>query len=63
MKDAIHDGVASGEFSCTYPEDAARAISSLCVSIASWDRPDGPLTADDVVARHVQFARAMVGAT
>ena len=63
IEDAIRDGVASGEFSCTYPEDAARAISSLCVSIASWYRPDGPLTADDVVARHVQFARAMVGAT
>ena len=63
IEDAIHDGVASGAFTCAYPEDAARAISSLCVSIASWYRPDGPLTADDVVARHVQFARAMVGAT
>lgn len=62
LEDAIRDGVASGEFTCAYPEDAARAISSLCVSIASWYRVDGPLSADDVVARHVGFARAMVGA-
>lgn len=62
IEDAIRDGVASGEFTCAYPEDAARAIASLCVSIASWYRPDGPLTADDVVERHQIFARSMVGA-
>lgn len=62
IEDAIHAGVESGEFSCTHPEDAARALASLCVSIASWYRPDGPLSADDVVARHLEFARGMVGA-
>lgn len=62
LEDAIRAGVDSGDFSCRHPEDAARAISSLCVSIASWYRPDGPLSSDDVVARHLEFARAMVGA-
>lgn len=62
LEDAIRSGIAAGEFTCGHPEDAARAISSLCVSIASWYRPDGPLAADDVVARHLDFARAMVGA-
>ncbi|MBB1011305.1 TetR family transcriptional regulator [Dietzia kunjamensis] len=62
LEDAIRAGVDSGEFSCAHPEDAARAIASLCVSIASWYRPDGPLSADDVVARHLEFARGMVGA-
>ena len=62
LEDAIRSGVAAGEFTCAYPEDAARAISSLCVSIASWYRPDGPLSADDVVARHLSFARGIVGA-
>lgn len=62
IEDAIRAGVDAGEFSCTHPEDAARAIASLCVSIASWYRPDGPLSADDVVARHLEFARGMVGA-
>lgn len=62
LENAIQAGVDSGVFSCAHPEDAARAIASLCVSIASWYRPDGPLTADIVVARHLDFARAMVGA-
>jgi AcrR family transcriptional regulator len=63
IEKTIRSGVDSGDFACEHPEDAARAISSLCVSIASWYRPDGPLTADDVVARHLDFARAMVGAS
>lgn len=62
IEDAVRAGVESGDFACEHPEDAARAISSLCVSIASWYRPDGPLAADDVVARHLDFARGMVGA-
>ncbi|MGF0130114.1 MULTISPECIES: TetR/AcrR family transcriptional regulator [Dietzia] len=63
IEDAIRAGVESGDFACEFPEDAARAIASLCVSIANWYRPDGPLSADDVVCRHVEFARRMVGAT
>lgn len=62
IEDTIRTGVNSGDFACAHPVDAARAISSLCVSIASWYRPDGPLDADDVVARHLEFARGMVGA-
>ena len=62
LEEAIRAGVDSGDFTCEYPEDAARAIASLCVSIASWYRPDGPSTADEVVARHLEFALGMVGA-
>lgn len=62
IEHAIRGGVASGDFTCEHPEDAARAIASLCVSIASWYRPDGPLSADEVAARYVGYARAMVGA-
>lgn len=62
IEDVVWAGVESGDFASAYPEDAARAVSSLCVSIASWYRPDGPLTADDVVTRHLDFARGMVGA-
>lgn len=60
---AVSDGVEAGEFTCDYPADAARAISSLCVSIASWYRPDGPLTPDQIVDRHLAFALGMVGAS
>ena len=62
VEDAIRVGVASGDFTCEHPGDAARAIASLCVSIASWYRPDGPLSADEVAARHLGYARAIVGA-
>ncbi len=63
LADAISDGVAAGSFATPYPEDAARAISSLCVSIASWYQPDGPLADDDIVERHLDFARRIVGAS
>lgn len=63
IEDAIRGGVATGDFTCDHPEDAARAIASLCVSIASWYRPDGPLSADVVAERHLGYARAVVGAT
>ena len=59
---AIRDGVAAGDFDCPHPADAARAVSSLCVSIASWYRPDGPISADEIVERHLGFARGIVGA-
>lgn len=58
---AIAEGVTDGSFTSAYPADAARAISSLCVSIASWYQPSGPLTQDDVVDRHLDFARRIVG--
>lgn len=62
LESAITDGVADGSFTSGYPADAARAVSSLCVSIASWYQPDGPLSQDEVVERHLDFARRIVGA-
>ncbi|WP_185989954.1 TetR/AcrR family transcriptional regulator [Janibacter cremeus] len=62
LEAAISDGVADGSFVSAYPADAARAVSSLCVSIATWYRPDGPLTEDEVIERHLDFARRIVGA-
>lgn len=62
IEDVVRAGVEAGEFACEYPSDAARAVASLCVSIASWYRVDGPFTADEVVARYLTFARSLVGA-
>lgn len=61
LEAAIADGVADGSFVSSYPADAARAVSSLCVSIATWHQPEGPLTEDEVVERHLDFARRIVG--
>lgn len=63
IEDAIARGVAEGTFSCPHPDDAARAISSLCVSISTWYRPDGPYPTDAVVSRYLGYSRAIAGAT
>lgn len=61
LKNAIADGVTDGSFVANYPADSARAVASLCVSIASWYRPDGPLTEDEIVDMYLAFARRLVG--
>lgn len=62
IAEAIRDAVAAGRFDCAHPRDAARAVSSLCVSTSDWYRADGPLSADDIVDRYLGFARAIAGA-
>ncbi|MEP9362135.1 TetR family transcriptional regulator [Nocardioides sp. CN2-186] len=41
-----------------------RAIATMCTSLPSWFRNDGPLTAEDVAKQYVAFAMALLeGAT
>lgn len=56
----IERGRAQDLFSTPFPRDAARAILTMCVGIASWYKPDGPLDADDLVARYLDFAQIIV---
>lgn len=56
----VGEGAADGVFRTPYPEDAARAVASLCVGVASWYRDDGPLTPDELVRRHLELARGLV---
>lgn len=58
----VEEGCAAGVFSTPFPADASRAVAVLCVGAASWFRPSGPLPVDELVARHVVLARALVGA-
>lgn len=62
LREIIEQGIGERVFSCEYPNDAARAVSSLCVSVASWYRPNGPLSAAEVIARYKIFAFGIVGA-
>ena len=62
LEDAVSGGVAAGVLAAEHPDEVARAISSLCVGVASWYRPDGPLTPDQIVSRHLVLARRMAGA-
>lgn len=58
----VADGVASGAFVTPDPKDAGRAVATMCVSVAQWYSPDGPLTPDGLVPRYLDIARRMVGA-
>ena len=63
MVDAVvREGVESGEFHTDYPQDASRAVTTMCVAVATWYRPDGGLSADEIVRRYLTIARAAVGA-
>lgn len=63
ITDIVSAGCSSGDFATSYPEDAARAVATLCVGVASWYRDDGPLEPDQLVSRHLELARALVGGT
>lgn len=61
IDDVVAAGVAAGVFTVPYPEDAARAIATMCIGVSSWYRPDGSLSADELIARNLTLARMMVG--
>lgn len=54
-------GAEAGVFRTPYPLDAARAVATLCVGVASWYREDGELAPDELVRRHLVLARSLVG--
>ncbi|PTR23568.1 TetR family transcriptional regulator [Rhodococcus sp. OK519] len=58
----VQEGAAAGEFRTSYPGDASRAVTTMCVAVAGWYRPDGPLSPDALVDRYLAIARGSVGA-
>ena len=48
----ILDGVTAGEFTTPYPADASHSIASLCVGVATWYRPDGGLSVEELLKRY-----------
>ena len=61
ITEIIKQGIAEGTFDCLNPKETARAVSSLCVSVSSWYRPDGPMSVDTIAARYLDIARRAVG--
>lgn len=55
-------GAEAGVFSSQFPLDASRAVVSMCVSVAQWFRPDGELSAAEVVERYTELCLRTVGA-
>lgn len=61
LRAIIAAGRADGEFSTEDPETCGRAILSMCQGIAGWYRPDGPVPPEEISARYVDVALAVVG--
>jgi AcrR family transcriptional regulator len=58
--DIVADGAARGEFHCTHPDDARRAIVAACNAIAQWYEPGGEITLPDLVERYTAIALRIV---
>lgn len=61
--DVVTEGVRRGAFTTPYPEEAARAIVTMCTAVAAWYRPDGALTRPEITARYQTLALATAGAS
>jgi AcrR family transcriptional regulator/transcriptional regulator with XRE-family HTH domain len=52
----VEDAVRQGRFRTDHPHDAARAVVTMCTALPTWWRPDGPLTAEQIAERYVDFS-------
>jgi AcrR family transcriptional regulator len=62
VREIIIEGVGAGVFTVRDPFLASFGILEMCVSIARWFDPAGPLSAGQVAAEHGEFALRLVGA-
>ena len=62
LLDVVERGVGLGVFDTPWPVEATRALFGAIQSIATWYRPDGPLTPEEIAARHVGIGLEAVGA-
>ena len=60
VDDAVERGVALGRFRSPYPHEAARAAVTACTSIPRWYHPGGAFTPEEIAARYVHLALALV---
>ena len=62
VRQLIADGADAGVFEVRTPFLASFGILEMCVSIARWFDPAGPLTAEQIAAEHGEFAVRLVTA-
>ncbi|AWH96288.1 TetR/AcrR family transcriptional regulator [Dietzia psychralcaliphila] len=60
LRQALADGVDSGEFRTPFPEDSYRSILGMCNAIAHWYEPAGDLTVEEIVHRYQELALRVV---
>jgi AcrR family transcriptional regulator len=62
FRQIISDGARDGEFGTPHPDDATRALVSMCSAMSAWYRPDGRMTPDELSDVQVRYALALVEA-
>ncbi len=55
LRNCIAEGIKSGEFRDVDPAIAGRLLLSTVNSLSGWHRPDGKMTAQEVVERYVEI--------
>jgi AcrR family transcriptional regulator len=58
----VEQGVATGQFRVTHPDDTVRALLGMLQAIPTWYDPAGLLSPTELASRYVQIARQAVGA-
>lgn len=59
----VEAGIAAGRLATSHPQDAARAVLTLCLGTAGWYDPQrGRLSPEELAERYVPFALRVVGA-
>ncbi|MEV5551899.1 TetR family transcriptional regulator [Streptomyces sp. NPDC052309] len=57
----VADGTRQGLFATRHPREAARWIVAACTSVATWYRPAGELSPEQIVTRYQAIALDTVG--
>ena len=52
----VEDAVRQGQFRADHPQEAARAVVTMCTALPTWWRPDGPLSPEQVAEHYAGIA-------
>ncbi|GAA2149064.1 hypothetical protein GCM10009844_28300 [Nocardioides koreensis] len=57
----IAEAISAGGLSVSHPDDAGKAIATMCTSLAQWFHPDGPTTPEQIAREYSRFALGLLG--
>lgn len=59
--EVIQDAVRAGVFSVGDPLLASRALVTMCTAVASWYKPSGPLSTEQIVRAYLELGLSTLG--
>jgi AcrR family transcriptional regulator len=62
LRDVIEEGRRAGQFTAKFPRLASYAILDMGIGVATWFRPDGEHSADDIAYTYANYALHIVSA-